>query len=89
MPLQLGAVSTENKVTPQTPDEPAASDNGSAQLTDSSGKESARETAPETPVQPSQTAAEPVVAVRSFRDALKGGIKGPVMMELPAGNLKN
>jgi formylglycine-generating enzyme required for sulfatase activity/CRP-like cAMP-binding protein/chromosome segregation ATPase len=27
-------------------------------------------------------------AVRSFRDALQGGIKGPVMMELPAGDYK-
>jgi len=31
-------------------------------------------------------AAAPVAAVRSFRDALTGGIKGPVMMELPAAS---
>jgi formylglycine-generating enzyme required for sulfatase activity len=46
------------------------------------------EAATATPVQPAEPAAAPLTPVRSFRDALKGGIKGPVMMELPAGTFK-
>jgi len=47
-----------------------------------------------TPVQQENIAAEnesvvePITAVRSFRDALQNGIKGPVMMELPAATYK-
>ena len=92
IPPQPDEVSTENKVTPQMQDEPAVSGGGSAQTADSSGKvpatEAVPEAAPETPVQPVETAAVTVAAVRSFRDALQGGIKGPVMMELPAGTYK-
>ncbi|MGD8873549.1 MAG: SUMF1/EgtB/PvdO family nonheme iron enzyme [Gammaproteobacteria bacterium] len=92
MPLQLGAFSTENNATPQMPDEPDVSGDGSAQLTEAPAKApataAAPKTAPATPVRHSETVAAPVVAVRSFRDALKGGIKGPVMMELPAGTFK-
>jgi formylglycine-generating enzyme required for sulfatase activity len=91
-PPQPEDISTANEVTPHMQEEPAAPGGGSAQLVDSSGKESVTEAVPEaaqtTPVQPVETVAAPVAAVRSFRDALNGGIKGPVMMELPAGEYK-
>jgi formylglycine-generating enzyme required for sulfatase activity/CRP-like cAMP-binding protein/chromosome segregation ATPase len=91
-PPQPEEISTANEVTPHMQEEPAAPGGGSAQLVDSSGKEAAAEAVPEapqaTPVQPVETAAAPVAPVRSFRDALNGGIKGPVMMELPAGTYK-
>ncbi|HYQ72888.1 MAG TPA: SUMF1/EgtB/PvdO family nonheme iron enzyme [Gammaproteobacteria bacterium] len=39
-------------------------------------------------VEDSEPAVARVAAVRSFRDALAGGVKGPVMMELPAATYK-
>jgi formylglycine-generating enzyme required for sulfatase activity/chromosome segregation ATPase len=91
-PPQADGASARIKVAPQIPAEPAVSGGGAAQPADASGKEpvaeAVQEAVAEAPVQPVETAAAAVAAVRSFRDALQGGIKGPVMMELPGGTYK-
>jgi formylglycine-generating enzyme required for sulfatase activity/CRP-like cAMP-binding protein/chromosome segregation ATPase len=90
--LQPAEISTESKATPNTKDEPAVSGGDSVQPAVSSGKKPAaepvQESASATPVQPAEPATTAVAAVRSFRDALQGGARGPVMMELPAGSYK-
>ncbi len=91
-PEQSAAVSVEGDTNPQETELPVAPAADPGQVAESSREEPATPAVPETaaasPVRPEVTAAVPVAAVRSFRDALKGGIKGPVMMELPAVTYK-
>jgi formylglycine-generating enzyme required for sulfatase activity/CRP-like cAMP-binding protein/chromosome segregation ATPase len=83
-----------NATRPATESETVLPGGGSAGVAENTRQESAREevtaSVAEYPAGPLQSAAgkstevASVSAVRSFRDALKGGGKGPVMMELPA-----
>jgi formylglycine-generating enzyme required for sulfatase activity/rhodanese-related sulfurtransferase/chromosome segregation ATPase len=79
-------------------DKAVASEGNPARMAKATPQESVKQAdtavTSESPVEPARRSAEKktvapqVSAVRSFRDALKGGDKGPVMMELPAATYK-
>jgi len=96
--LKLGETAPDSTAAPVIVDPPVRPAGDPAQVADGVRQEVVKQpgtavvAAP--PVRQETTAADKdseavrVAPVRSFRDALQGGIKGPVMMELPAGSYK-
>ena len=84
-PVQPDHVAAENTPRPDAVEAPAASGLDTTEVADTSRQESSQ---PETSAADNNPADNRLAAVRSFRDALPGGIKGPAMMELPAASYK-
>jgi len=97
-PVQPDDVAAENVPDSNAGEAPAAPGDDTAVAADTNQQGSARqgltEAVPAPPVRkqshtPDNGSADArIAAVRTFRDALAGGVKGPVMVELPAATFK-